>query len=457
MARASGLNKQEGSAVVKVYETLTGVTVGPRLSWTVSLAPIQPAPDQDRTTMTSDRIIIAGAGHAGGSAAAMLRQLGWKTGITLIGEEPLPPYQRPPLSKAWLKGEADAESLALRPPAFYNDADIELRLNDRVTKIDPAAHAATFGDGDTMHYAHLILATGSRARRIPLPGIDQANVLELRTAADADKLKAVLGPGRRLAIIGGGYIGLEAAASARSLGAEVTIIELAPRVLARVACEILSNFFQDFHRSQGVTIELNAGVQALEGEGTVTGVRLADGRTIPCDAALIGVGGVPNEELAKDAGLACDGGIVVDLDARTSNPTIFAIGDCTKRQLPLYDRTMRLESVPNALEQAKQAASAICGRARPAAEVPWFWSDQYDLRLQIAGIPFDATQIVVRGDVAAGKFALFHLAEDGTVQAVEAVNSPPEFMGGHRIVQRRKQLTADRIMDLSVTMQELAS
>ena len=408
--------------------------------------------------MTHDRIIIAGAGHAGGSAAAMLRQFGWKTGITLIGTEPLPPYQRPPLSKAWLKGEADADSLALRPLAFYRDADIELKLNTTVTKIDPAAHAVTCGDGEVMHYAHLILATGSRARRIPLPGIDLANVLELRTAADADRLKAIIGPGKKLAIVGGGYIGLEAAASARALGAEVTIIELAPRVLARVACEALSTFFQDFHRARGVAIELNAGVQALEGaNGAVIGVRLADGRLIACDAALIGVGGVPNEELAKDAGLICDGGIVVDLDARASDPDIYAIGDVTKRQLPLYDRTMRLESVPNALEQAKQAASAICGRPRPAAEVPWFWSDQYDLRLQIAGIPFDATEIVVRGDIAAGKFALFHLTSDGTVQAVEAVNASTEFMGGRRIVQRRKKLTAALIADLTVTMQELVS
>ena len=408
--------------------------------------------------MTSDRIVIAGAGHAGGSVAAMLRQLGWKTGITLVGEEPLPPYQRPPLSKAWLTGEADAESLALRPLGFYNDADIELKLGLSVTKIDPAGHRVAFSDGDTMHYAHLILATGSRARRIPLPGIDLANVLELRTAADADRLKHVLTPGARLAVVGGGYIGLEAAASARALGCEATIIELAPRVLARVACEILSNFFQDFHRSQGVKIELNAGVAALEGtDGTVTGVRLADGRLIPCDAALIGVGGVANEELALEAGIACDGGILVDLAARTSDPDIFAIGDCTRRPLPLYNRTMRLESVPNALEQAKQAASAICGRPPPAPEIPWFWSDQYDLRLQIVGIPFDAAEIVVRGDIAAGKFALFHLAVDGIVQAVEAVNASTEFMGGRRIIQRRRQLTAARIADMNVTMQELAS
>ena len=405
-----------------------------------------------------ERIVIVGAGHAGGSAAAMLRQLGWKGGISLIGTEPLPPYQRPPLSKAWLTGEADEHSLALRPLAFYNDADIELRLGVTVTKIDPVTHAVTLSDGDTLHYAHLIIATGSRARRIPLPGLELNNVLELRTAADADRLKAVLKPGARLAVVGGGYIGLEAAASARGLGADAAIVEREPRVLARVACEALSNFFQDAHRAKGVAIELNAGVEALEGaNGTVTGVRLANGRVIPCDAALIGVGGVPNEEVARDAGLLCDGGIVVDLDARTSDPAIFAIGDVTKRPLPLYDRTMRLESVPNALEQAKQAVSAICGRPRPAPEVPWFWSDQYDLRLQIAGIPFDAAEIVVRGDLAGGKFALFHLTADGTVQAVEAVNASTEFMGGRRIVQRRKKLTAERIADPGVTMQELAS
>ena len=408
--------------------------------------------------MASSQIVIAGAGHAGGSAAAMLRQLGWDGAITVVGEEPLPPYQRPPLSKAWLKGEADAESLALRPAVFYEEANITLRLNTKVTGLDRAAKTVTLSTGERLTYDFLILALGARARRLPLPGMDLENVLELRTAADADKLKADLGPGKRLAVVGGGYIGLEAAASARALGAEATIIEREPRVLARVACEILSNFFQDFHRSQGVEIELNAGVEALEGkDGRVTGVRLADGRVISCDAALVGVGAVSNEELARDAGILCDGGIVVDLAALTSDPSVFAIGDCTKRPLPLYERTMRLESVPNALEQAKQAASAICGKPAPAPEVPWFWSDQYDLRLQIVGIPFDATAIVVRGDVAAGKFALFHITDDGTVRAVEAVNAPPEFMGGRRIIQRGVKLTPERIADTSITMQTLAA
>ncbi len=407
---------------------------------------------------TQTRVVIAGAGHAGGSAAAMLRQLGFEGSITLIGDEPIPPYERPPLSKAWLKGEASAESLALRPAEFYATANIDIRLSTSVTAIDRAAKTVSLGTGETVSYDYLILALGARARRLDIPGIGLRGVLELRTAADADQLKAALGPDKRLAVVGGGYIGLEAAASARGLGAEATIIERETRVLARVACQQLSDFFEAYHRAQGVTIEVSAGVAGLEGtDGQVTGVRLTDGRLIPCDAALIGVGAVSNEEIARAAGLACDGGIVVDLSARTDDPSIFAIGDCTKRPLPLYDRTMRLESVPNALEQAKQAAAAIYGRPQPAPEVPWFWSDQYDLRLQIAGIPFDATQIVVRGDIAAGKFALFHLAEDGLVRAVEAVNASTEFMGGRRIIQRGKRLTPERIRDMAVTMQELAS
>jgi 3-phenylpropionate/trans-cinnamate dioxygenase ferredoxin reductase component len=403
-------------------------------------------------------IVIAGAGHAGGAAAAMLRQLGWQGPITLIGEEPIPPYQRPPLSKAWLTGEATADSLALRPAGFYAGASIDLRMNTRVLAIDRAAHTVTLSDASTVHYDILILALGARARRLPLAGADLSGVLELRSAADADHLKAALHPGARLAVIGGGYIGLEAAASARGLGAEAVIIERESRVLARVACPILSDFFQDFHRARGVTIEVDAQVAALEGSnGHITSVRLGDGRLIPCDAALIGVGAVANDELAREAGLTCDNGIAVDLAAQTDDPDIFAIGDCTRRPLPLYDRMGRLESVPNALEQAKQAASLICGKPAPTPEVPWFWSDQYDLRLQIAGMPFDATEIVVRGDVAAGKFALFHLTADGTVQAVEAVNASTEFMGGRRIIARRKRLTPARIEDMAISMQELAA
>jgi 3-phenylpropionate/trans-cinnamate dioxygenase ferredoxin reductase subunit len=409
-------------------------------------------------TEPNQRVVIAGAGHAGGAAAAMLRQLGWTGDIVLVGEEPVHPYERPPLSKAWLKGEADHGRLALKPASFYEGAGIDVRLSTTVDRIDRAAKTVTLHTGEVVRYDHLILALGSRNRKLPLPGMDLGNVLELRTVEDADRLKAVLGPGKRLAVVGGGYIGLEAAASARALGADAIVIEREARVLARVTCPLLSEFFQTHHRGQGVVIVTDAQVTGLEGrDGKVAGVRLGDGRLVECDAVLIGVGAVANETIARDAGLACDGGIIVDLAARTEDPWIYAIGDCTRRPLPLYDRMMRLESVPNALEQARQAAAAICGKPPPTPEVPWFWSDQYDLRLQIAGIPFDATEIVVRGDIAAGKFALFHLAADGTVQAVEAVNAPQEFMGGRRIVQRRRRLTRERISDMAVTMQELAS
>ncbi len=406
----------------------------------------------------SRHIVIAGAGHAGGSAAAMLRQLGWQGAITLVGDEPLLPYQRPPLSKAWLKGEATEESLALRPAKFYADSLIGLQLSTRVTTLDRTARTVSLSDGRTLRYDYLILATGARARRLTLQGTELENVLELRSAADADRLKAVLRPGARLAVVGGGYIGLEAAASARALGAAVTIIERESRVLGRVACPVLSAFFERAHRAQGVSIEVDAEVAGLEGlAGRVNGVRLADGRVIGCDAVLIGVGAVANDELACQAGLLCENGIVVDLAARTTDSAIFAIGDCTSRPLPLYGRIGRLESVPNALEQAKQAAALICGKPAPAAEVPWFWSDQYDLRLQIAGLGFDATEVVVRGNLEAARFALFHLTADGTVQAVEAVNASTEFMGGRRIIGRRKRLTRAQIEDMSVSMQELAA
>jgi 3-phenylpropionate/trans-cinnamate dioxygenase ferredoxin reductase subunit len=411
----------------------------------------------------SGRIVILGAGHAGGTVAALLRQLGWTGSVALIGDEPLAPYQRPPLSKAWLKGEADAASLALRPDSFYAEQEIELRLSARAVAIDRAAGVVLLEDGERLPYDRLILATGARARRIALPGIELEGVMELRTAADADRLKAALTPPeaggvRRLAVVGGGYIGLEAAASARALGADATVIEMQPRVLARVACEPLSVFMQDYHRQKGVAIELSAGVAGLEGDdGRVSGVRLADGRLLACDAALVGVGAMPNQELAQAAGLHCDGGVVVDLTAKTSDPAVYAIGDCTRRPLPLYGQMGRLESVPNALEQAKQAAADLCGTKPPACETPWFWSDQYDLKLQIAGLPIGAEQILVRGEPATGRFAVFHLTADHRVQAVEAINAAPEFMAGRQLIGSRKPVAPDKLRDITVSMKNVAA
>ena len=405
---------------------------------------------------TDTKVVILGAGHAGGSAAAFLRQYGFEGPITLVGEEPIPPYQRPPLSKAWLKGEAGEEELKLKDDDWYVETNCRLLLGVTGQRIDREARTVALSNGETLPYDVLVIATGSRARKLPIPGADLDGVLELRTAADAEALKGALGPGKRLAVVGGGYVGLEAAASARALGAEAVIIEKEARCLARVACEPLSTFFQDYHGKHGVEFELAAGVEAFEGDGRVTGVRLSDGRTIACDAVLVGIGAIPCDEIAREAGLATDNGIVVDLEARTADPAIFAIGDVTHRPLPLYDRAFRLESVPNALEQAKQVANAIAGRPQAAPEVPWFWSDQYDLKLQIAGLPFDVDDILIRGDPATAKFAIFHLKGD-LVQAVEAVNAPPEFMMGKQLIAKRTPISRERLADPSISMKEVAA
>lgn len=405
----------------------------------------------------SAHVVILGAGHAGGTAAALLRQYGHEGPITLVGEEPIPPYQRPPLSKAWLKGEADADSLALKPLEFYAENGIDFRPGVRAVQLKRSDRVVVLSDGSTLNYDVLILATGARAIALPIPGADLAGIMALRTAADAEQLKAAIGPGKTLAVVGGGYIGLEVAASGRALGAEVVVLEREARLLARVACNALSDFFRSYHEARGVRFELGCSVVGFEGtDGRVSGVKLADGRVLPCDAAVVGVGAAPNDELAAEAGLETARGVVVDLDARTSDPNVFAIGDVAHRPMPIYDRMFRMESVPNALEQAKQAASAITGRPRPAGECPWQWSDQYDLKLQIAGYPFDADEIVLRGDPATAKFAVFHL-KGNQLQAVEAINAPPEFMMGKQLILSRKAVDKARLADPSISMKEVAA
>lgn len=395
-----------------------------------------------------DKVLIIGAGHAGGSAAALLRQYGFEGTVVLAGEEAVPPYQRPPLSKAWLKGEADLEALLLRPESFYVEQSIDLRVGMTATAVDAAARTVTFTNGTVETYDALILATGSTARKLPIPGADRPDLIELRTLEDAERLKAALGPGRRLAVVGGGYVGLEAAASARSLGAEVVVIERMERVLQRVASPELSAFFAAHHEDQGVVIRTQAEVSGFEEDG----VRLVDGELIAADVILVGVGAMACDALARTAGLACENGVVVDEMARTSDPFIFAIGDMTQRPIPAMGGTvMRLESVPNALEQARQAACVITGRPVPSPEVPWFWSDQYDVKLQIAGLPLGASQKVVRGDPEAGSFAVFHLAADRIV-CVEAVNAPPEFMAGRQLIGKGASIDIAKLRDPSVSM-----
>lgn len=394
-------------------------------------------------------VVIIGAGHAGGSAAGLLRQYGHKGTITLIGDEPSPPYQRPPLSKAYLKGECGAESLSLKPHAFYAKQDIDLRAGTRAAGIDRQARRVLLQGGGSLAYDALILATGSENLRLPCipPGL--AGVHELRSLADANGLKPELASGRQFVIVGGGYIGLEAAATARFLGAEAVIVERAPRVLARSGSPALAAIFEAHHRARGVTVLTDVSIEgaAAGPDGRVAAAMLADGRRLECDALLVGIGARAADALARDCGLECDGGVVVDHQARTSDPGIFAIGDVSKRPLPLYeDRLFRLESVPNALEQARQAAAAIAGAPAPKPEVPWFWSDQYDLKLQIAGLPFEADETVTRGDPASGRFSIFHLKQ-GRVRAVEAVNCAADFMAGKALILSGAQIPAERIAD----------
>ena len=402
-------------------------------------------------------VVIVGAGHAGGSVAVFLRQNGFVGKITLIGDEPSPPYQRPPLSKAWLKGEADQEGLRLRPQAFYVEHDICLCLNTRVESVDRDARRIRLADGKSLDYDTLVLATGARARAAPFTGASLPGVLELRTVADAEKLKLALKPGARVVVVGGGYVGLEVAASARTLGAEVVVVEREPRLLARVACAELSRFFWRYHGQRGVDFRLARSVASVQatGDGAAT-VCLDDDECLPADLVLVGVGAVPNQELALAAGLRCADGVIVDLSARTDDPHIYAVGDCTRRPLPLYGQMGRLESVPNALEQAKQAAASICSLPAPNLETPWFWSDQFDLKLQIAGLPIDVAEVVVRGDPNGDRFAVFHVSAERRLQAVEAVNAPPEFMMGRQLIGSRKEVDIERLRNPDISMKEVA-
>jgi len=405
------------------------------------------------------RIVVVGAGHAGGTFAGLMRDMGHKGPLLLIGDEQWFPYQRPPLSKDYLKGAASDESLLLRNPSFYEERGIEVRTGDGVAAIAPEQKQVHLTDGTALPYDILVLATGSENRGLTVPGAELANIFALRTLAEAKRLKQMLQPGSRLAVIGGGYVGLEVAASARQLGAEVTVIERAERVLARVASAPLSSFYESHHRAQGVRIETGVEVASLEGDaaGKVTAVCLADGRQFACDSVVVGIGALARDQLARAAGLACENGVRVDLDARTSDPFIYALGDVTSRPLPLYQERMgRLESVANALEQAKQAACAILGQPAPDAVVPWFWSDQYDVKLQIAGLPFDCDGMIVRGDTTSEKFAIFHMCGD-RIQAVEAVNSPAEFMGGRQFIATRQTVDPQKLADPAVGIKRVVT
>src|ERR1700734_2668567 len=354
----------------------------------------------------AERIVIVGAGQAGAQAVATLRAEGFAGALAMVGDEPFAPYQRPPLSKAYLQGTFERERLFLKPDAFYAEARCELILGTAATAIDRAKKSVTLADGRSLDYDRLLLATGARVRRIPVPGADLPGIFYLRGIADVDAMRAHFVPGAKLAVVGGGYIGLEVAAVARKAGLDVTVFEALDRVMARAVSQPISAFYENVHREAGVKFETNTVVEAFEGAGKLEAVR-AGGKSHGADIALVGIGVLPNIELAKAAGLACDDGIVVDRHCATiSDPAIFAAGDSTRHH-GRDGNLIRLECVQNAIDQAKHAALAMAGKPLPYGEVPWFWSDQYDLKLQIAGLARAGDEIVLRGAPAARKFAVF--------------------------------------------------
>lgn len=402
------------------------------------------------------RIAIVGAGQAGGQAAYSLRLAGYDGAITLIGEEPAPPYQRPPLSKAYLKGELEAERLFLKPIEYYAEHDIELVTGVAARSIDVAGRRIEMAHGPAIGWDRLVIATGARPRKLALPGADLSGVVELRTLADVDRLKRLAGKGARLVVVGAGYIGLEAAAVGAQLGLKVTVLEAMPQVLSRVAGGKVGAFYTRMHRDAGTDVRLEARLEGFEGTGYVTGARLAGGEIIPCDVALIGVGILPNLELALEAGLVCGNGVVVDAQGRTSHPDIYAAGDVAWRPLVHYGREGRLESVHNAIEGGKIAAAAMMGAAPPALEVPWFWSDQFDLKLQTAGLWTGADEQILRGDPVSRHFAVFYLKE-GRVIAVDAVNSAPEYLVGKKLVAAKAKVAPAVLVDTSLSMKDIGA
>jgi 3-phenylpropionate/trans-cinnamate dioxygenase ferredoxin reductase subunit len=413
---------------------------------------------------SSDTLVIVGAGSAGSELAIGTRQLGWTGPIVMLGEEPHLPYHRPPLSKAFLDGSATAESLSVRPMAAYDKAGVTLRLGTCVEAIDRAAKTVRLRDGSTLAYAKLALCTGGRPRPLAVdglsPGTSPRNLHFLRTQADARAIRDGLTDGTRLVVIGGGYVGLEVAASARKLGASVTVLEAQPRVLARVTGPALSAFYMAVHRAAGVDIRTGIDLRRIEcdevgdGAGDVRAVICGDGTRVPANRVVVGVGMLPNVELASAAGLDVDGGIVVDALSVTSDPDIVAAGDCTVREHALYGRRVRLESVPNALEQARAAASALCGQPKPNHAVPWFWSDQYDLKLQMAGLSAGYEDCVLRGGSESRSFIAFYL-RDGCVIAADAVNRPAEFMVAKRLVAGAKPVAPAALADEALPLKDL--
>lgn len=404
-----------------------------------------------------ERCILVGASHASAQMVASLRQHGWDGDIELVGDEPWLPYHRPPLSKTFLAGDKTIEDVLIRPAAAYEKAGVTTHLGMRVTALDPETMSVTLHDNTVMHASHIVLATGGQARRLPIPGADLDGVHVLRNAADVQAIKTRAIAGARVVIIGGGYIGLETAASLNKLGLIVTLLETEERVLARVTGPALSYFYQRIHAEEGVDILTGAMAVSIQGETEVTGVTLSDGREIVADLVIVGVGITPETTLATDAGLAVENGVLVNEFCQTSHQSIYAIGDCSRQYNALYKKRLRLESIQNATDQAKTAAASICGKPEPHVALPWFWSDQYDLKLQIAGLSQGFDDLVIRGNPDAGRsFAAFYFA-DSKLIACDAINRPLEFMVAKKLLAEGRSVDSAQLCDETVDLKTLLS
>lgn len=405
--------------------------------------------------MSGNGLVIIGGSYAAQQIAFSAREAGYADPIRLISEEPFLPYQRPPLSKGFPSGKVEQSALILRPESFYAENKVDLMLGTRVERIDRDSRAVVTADGRTIPYDKLAIATGARARLFTGPGADLKGVLPVRSLADAIDLRDRAPHVTNVVVIGGGFIGLEVASAMRMLGKNVTVIEFAPRLLGRAVGPLLSQFVLDYHRAQGVHIVLNASVTEIKGEdGHVRSVSCSTGETFPADLVVVGIGAIPNTELAEASGLQCQDGIVVDDHARTSDPDIVAAGDCTRHPSAFAGRSLRLESVQNALDQAKIAGATIAGVDKVYDTVPWFWSDQYTLNLQMVGLADGHDQCVVRGSIDEGKFSLFYY-KAGKLIGVESVSRPSDHAICRRILGGHVPVTPEQAADLAVDLRVL--
>jgi 3-phenylpropionate/trans-cinnamate dioxygenase ferredoxin reductase subunit len=399
-------------------------------------------------------VIIAGGGQGGYQAAASLRTEGYEGPITIVSEDPHIPYQRPPLSKAFVLGKQDGDRLLLRPEAFYAERNIELLLGERVHSIDRSSLSVRLRSGTSRTYDWLVLATGASNRKLPVKGAELDGVCYVRTLDEATDLKARLEAARNVVVIGGGFIGLEIAATSRILGKQVTVLEVLPRLMARAVAPVLSDYFLQSHREKGVDVRLASGCTEILGSGKATGVVLIDGSVLPADLVVVGIGVAPNVELAREAGLAISNGIAADEFLKTSDEKIFAIGDCVEYPNPFAGGRVRLESVQNAVDNAVAVARTITGKPAPYNAVPWFWSDQFEIRLQMAGLSTGFDQSVLRGTIESRKFSVFYFA-GRKLLGIDSVNRPADHMAGRKLLGSQKTLTPEQASDESISLKDL--